>query len=205
MLDEAFADEFARLDASLEGEWQVVSHSHDGQRWLLWSGQATRPGAYHLFDRETDTLSAVFVTQPALSDQPLTGMHPVVVRSRDGLSLVSYLSVPRWMDPEGNGRPSSPVPMVLLVHGGPWARDAYGFDAQHQWLANRGCAVLSVNFRGSTGFGKGFINAADREWAGRMHDDLLDAVDWAVVQGIPRPSRSRSWAAAMVDMQRSSG
>jgi len=184
VLDQAFAADFARLDASLEGEWQVVSQSHDGQRWLLWSGQATRPGAYHLYDRQADTLRDVFVTQPALSDQPLTGMHPEVIRARDGLSLVSYLSLPRWMDPDGDGRPSAPVPMVLLVHGGPWARDTYGFDAQHQWLTNRGYAVLSVNFRGSTGFGKGFINAADGEWAGRMHDDLLDAVDWAVAEGI---------------------
>jgi dipeptidyl aminopeptidase/acylaminoacyl peptidase len=76
--------------------------------------------------------------------------------------------------------------MVLLVHGGPWARDAWGFNPVHQWLANRGYAVLSVNFRGSTGFGKDFINAADRQWGARMHDDLLDAVDWAVERGIAR-------------------
>ena len=84
----------------------------------------------------------------------------------------------------GDGVPDKPVPMVLNVHGGPWARDSYGFDPEHQWLANRGYAVLSVNFRGSTGFGKDFINAADNEWAGKMHDDLLDAVDWAVREKI---------------------
>ena len=76
------------------------------------------------------------------------------------------------------------VPLVLLVHGGPWARDSYGFNSAHQWLANRGYAVLSVNFRGSTGLGKDFINAGNLEWAGKMHEDLLDAVDWAVDQGI---------------------
>jgi dipeptidyl aminopeptidase/acylaminoacyl peptidase len=79
--------------------------------------------------------------------------------------------------------------MVLLVHGGPWTRDVWGLHADHQWLANRGYAVLSVNYRGSTGFGKAFVNAANREWAGKMHDDLIDAVDWAIAQGIADPAR----------------
>ena len=85
--------------------------------------------------------------------------------------------------------PASPVPLVLDVHGGPWARDSYGFNAEHQWLANRGYAVLSVNYRGSTGFGKKFINAGDHEWAGNMHNDLLDAVDWAVREKIAQPDK----------------
>jgi dipeptidyl aminopeptidase/acylaminoacyl peptidase len=79
--------------------------------------------------------------------------------------------------------------MLLLVHGGPWARDLYGFDPNHQWLADRGLAVLSVNFRGSTGFGKKFVNAGDLEWGRKMHDDLIDAVDWAVKQGIAERDR----------------
>jgi dipeptidyl aminopeptidase/acylaminoacyl peptidase len=81
------------------------------------------------------------------------------------------------------------MPLVLVIHGGPYARDVWGFNPTHQWLANRGYAVLSVNYRGSTGFGKAFIAAADREWGGRMHDDLIDAVDWAVAQGIADPKR----------------
>src|SRR5262245_65173920 len=81
------------------------------------------------------------------------------------------------------------MPMVLLVHCGPWARDVWGFYPTHQWLANRGYAVLSVNYRGSTGFGKAFVNAANLEWAGRMHDDLIDAVDWAIARGIADPTR----------------
>jgi dipeptidyl aminopeptidase/acylaminoacyl peptidase len=81
------------------------------------------------------------------------------------------------------------VPLVLNVHGGPWARDAWGFDAEHQWLANRGYAVLSVNYRGSTGFGKNFVNAANSEWAGKMHDDLIDAVEWAVDEGIAQKDK----------------
>src|SRR5262249_52934786 len=101
-----------------------------------------------------------------------------VVRARDGLELVCYLSQPR------NAQKGKPGPMVLLVHGGPWFRDGWGFNATHQWLADRGYAVLSVNYRGSTGFGKNFVNAANLEWGGKMHDDLIDAVDWAIAQGI---------------------
>ena len=95
--------------------------------------------------------------------------------------------------------------MVLLVHGGPWGRDIWGFDAEHQLLANRGYAVLSVNFRGSTGFGKKFINAGNHEWAGKMHDDLIDAVDWAVARENRRSRRSPSWAAATAATPRWSG
>src|SRR3546814_17026639 len=84
---------------------------------------------------------------------------------------------------------SSDLPMVLLVHGGPWARDAYGYSAYDQWLANRGYAVLSVNYRGSTGFGKDFVNKSNHEWAGKMHDDLIDAVRWAVQQGVTTPDK----------------
>ena len=112
-------------------------------------------------------------------------MHPVVIPSRDGLELVSYLTLPSWLDKDNNGVPDKgSIPMVLLVHGGPWARDAWGYNSQHQWLANRGYAVLSVNFRGSTGFGKDFLNAGNLEWGKKMHTDLLDAVDWAVEQGV---------------------
>jgi dipeptidyl aminopeptidase/acylaminoacyl peptidase len=111
-------------------------------------------------------------------------MHERVVKSRDVLDLVCYLSLPPGSDPDNDGRPEKPVPMVLEVHGGPWARDDWGFNSYHQWLANRGYAVLSVNYRGSTGFGKEFINAANGEWSGKMHDDLIDAVNWAVDEGI---------------------
>jgi len=105
-------------------------------------------------------------------------MEPVVIRARDGLPLVSYLSRPR------GAIKSVPSPMLLLVHGGPWARDIWALSSTHQWLAHRGYAVLSVNFRGSTGLGKAFVNAANLEWAGKMHDDLIDGVNWAIAQGV---------------------
>jgi dipeptidyl aminopeptidase/acylaminoacyl peptidase len=96
--------------------------------------------------------------------------------------MVCDLTLPAGVEAKG-------LPMVLLVHGGPWARDSWGYDAQAQWLANRGYAVLQVNYRGSTGFGKKFLHAGDREWARKMHDDLLDAVDWAVKQGYTDPRK----------------
>jgi dipeptidyl aminopeptidase/acylaminoacyl peptidase len=98
--------------------------------------------------------------------------------------MVSYLTLPPGSDADGDGRPDRAVPMVLFVHGGPWGRDGYGYNSYHQWLANRGYAVLSVNFRASTGFGKKFISAGDLQWGRKMHDDLLDGVDWAVARGI---------------------
>jgi dipeptidyl aminopeptidase/acylaminoacyl peptidase len=107
-------------------------------------------------------------------------MQALALPARDGFTLVSYLTLPVGSDSDGDGRPEAPLPMVLYVHGGPWARDSYGYDTVHQWLANRGYAVLSVNYRGSTGFGKTFVNAAMGQFAGKMHDDLIDAVGWAV-------------------------
>src|SRR5260370_39529980 len=111
-------------------------------------------------------------------------MHAVEGRSRDGLTLVSYLTLPA--DIEGD-RPAAPLPMVVIVHGGPWARDIYRGD--HQWLADRGYAVLSVNYRGSTGFGKAFVAASEKQHARKMHDDLIDMVDWAVGEGIAQKDK----------------
>jgi dipeptidyl aminopeptidase/acylaminoacyl peptidase len=131
----------------------------------------------------------LFSNRRALEDAPLARMQPTVIAARDGHELVSYLTLPTDALTGGHTRPRASLPMVLLVHGGPWARDQWGYDAWHQWLANRGYAVLSVNFRGSTGFGKAFLNAADKQWGARMHDDLLDVVAWAVRQQIADPKR----------------
>jgi dipeptidyl aminopeptidase/acylaminoacyl peptidase len=119
----------------------------------------------------------------ALDGLPLRELEPVTIPARDGLRLNGYLTRPA---PESR---ADRLPLVLAIHGGPYARDLWGFNPIHQWLANRGYAVLSVNYRGSTGFGKAFVTAADHEWGGRMHDDLIDAVDWAIAQGIADPKR----------------
>jgi len=184
-LEEGIAADLKHLHAELPGEVDIADRTHDDSRWVVVAGAAEAPATYHLYERKGRKLTKLFEAREELKPYRLAPMHGEVVRSRDGLDLVSYLTLPAG---EGK-RPTKPLPMVLLVHGGPWARDLYGFDPNHQWLADRGLAVLSVNFRGSTGFGKAFVNAGDLEWGRKMHDDLIDAVDWAVKQDIAERGR----------------
>lgn len=172
------------LDERLEGEFGISSRTEDDQTWIVWNDPMTEPASTFIFDREAETLTPFYTSRPDLEGMPLLPMHPIEIASRDGLTLPSYLTLPVGSDPDGTGKPAKAGPMVLLVHGGPWARDGYGFNPLHQMLANRGYAVLSVNFRGSTGFGKDFINAGNKQWGLKMHDDLIDATNWAVDQGI---------------------
>jgi dipeptidyl aminopeptidase/acylaminoacyl peptidase len=185
-LDPGIEQAFAFLRERLDGEFGVQSRTEADDKWLVWHDPLTGPMRTLLYDRVAGTLEEFYVTRPELEGAPLRPMHPVEIPSRDGLTLVSYLTLPPGSEGE---RPGDPVPMVLLVHGGPWARDGYGFNRMHQLLANRGYAVLSVNFRGSTGFGKAFVNAGNLEWGARMHDDLIDAVDWAVAQGVAQKDK----------------
>lgn len=171
------------------GDMNVTSRSQDDRFWTVAFVEADAPAKTCLLDRgdlktpgRKPKLTTLFVSSKALAEQPLAKMYPNVIKARDGLGLVSYLVLP--LDADQNGKAAKPLPMVLLVHGGPWARDNWGYNATAQWLANRGYAVLMVNFRGSTGVGKKHLNAANLEWAGKMHDDLLDAVKWAVDEKI---------------------
>jgi dipeptidyl aminopeptidase/acylaminoacyl peptidase len=184
--------DLATLDGAIEGDFRITSRSQDNRYWIVEETAPRVPGRTLLYDRQADPdqrVRRLFDHRPALQDAPLQPMQPREIVSRDGLTLVSYLTLPPEADADGDGRPERPSPMVLLVHGGPWARDSYGFDPRHQWLANRGYAVLSVNFRGSTGFGRSFVDRGDLEWGGRMQDDLSDAVAWAVGQRIADPER----------------
>jgi protease II len=184
-LDETIASDLKFLHGELPGEVGVADRTLDDKLWIVTASAAETPATYHLYDRGKRTLRELFTTRPELKSYRLAPMHGEIIKARDGLELPSYLSLPQGKRP----RPSEPLPMVLAVHGGPWARDAYGFDPEHQWLADRGFAVLSVNFRGSVGFGKSFVNAADLEWGRKMHDDLVDAVEWSVKNGIARRDR----------------
>ncbi len=182
ILDESIRGDFEALAAVDDGELNIVSRDRADSSWLVAFTRDAGPVRYYAWDRAGRKATFLFTSRPNLEQQPLAPMQPVTVRSRDGLELVCYLTTPQDAEPEG-------LPLALNVHGGPWARDEWGYDAESQWLANRGYAVLQVNYRGSTGFGKAFLNAGNREWAGRMHDDLLDAVAWAVEQGIADPKR----------------
>lgn len=172
------------LKSRLDGDIAVTSRTEADDKWTVALDPVKGPPVVYLYDRTKGTLTQFYASRPELEGAPLVAMHPTEIKSRDGLTLTAYLTLPPGSDADGDGVPDKPVPMVLLVHGGPWARDQYGFNSYHQWLANRGYAVLSVNYRGSTGFGKAFTNAGNLQWGLKMHDDLIDAVDWAVARGI---------------------
>jgi dipeptidyl aminopeptidase/acylaminoacyl peptidase len=189
-VDPAYADDLERVGRAAEGDIGWISLSDDKRHWVTYHERDTTSAIYTHYDRATKTARPLFDVRPSFKSLPLVPMQPLVVKARDGLELVCYLSRPR---DAVEGRPG---PMVLLVHGGPWGRDEWGLNTGHQWLANRGYAVLSVNFRGSTGFGKAFVNAANMEWGRRMHDDLIDAVDWAIAQRIADPAKVAIYGAS---------
>jgi dipeptidyl aminopeptidase/acylaminoacyl peptidase len=184
-LQERIASDLKHLQGALPGEVEVVDRTLDDSRWIVAAGAAEAPTTYHLYERDSGRITELFASRPELKVYRLAPMRGVTIRARDAHELVSYLTLPD----EARPWPKAPLPMVLLVHGGPWARDAYGFNPHHQWFADRGWATLSVNFRGSTGFGKAFVNTGDLEWGRKMHDDLLDAVAWAVKEAIADPAR----------------
>lgn len=184
VLDEAIKGDLEYLETVEDGELIVTSRTLDDTQWTVAFVLDDGPLKFYRYDRANKKAHFLFSSRDDLDQYELVKMHTPVIEARDGLKLVSYLTLPPGSDPDGDGRPEQAVPMVLDVHGGPWARDDWGYNSTHQWLANRGYAVLSVNYRGSTGFGKTFTNAANGEWSKKMHEDLIDAVDWAVKEGI---------------------
>ena len=186
VLEPKLQGDFDFLAKELHGDFEISSRTKDDQKWVVREFQDDGPSSFYLYDRKNQKLQFLMVSRKALAGTPLAPMKPVVLNSRDGLKMVSYLSLPKEVKGD---KPEKPLPLVLLVHGGPWARDGWGFNPYHQLLTDRGYAVLSVNFRGSTGFGKKFVNAGNFEWGRKMHDDLLDAVEWAVREKIADPSK----------------
>jgi dipeptidyl aminopeptidase/acylaminoacyl peptidase len=185
ILDESIAEDWKYLESVDDGDMSIGSRDNDDDTWTVVYVDDNGPAKYYLYDREARKATYLFTNRPALEGYTLSEMHPIVIQARDGLKLVSYLTLPAGETMET----AESLPMVLLVHGGPWGRDTWGYNSLHQWLSNRGYAVLSVNFRGSTGFGKEFVNAGDRQWAAAMHNDLLDATAWAIDEGIADPER----------------
>lgn len=165
----------------------IVSRTRDDRLWIVVDSSPTSAARSLLYDRQARSKPVVLFDQrPALREAPLQPMIPTEIDTRDGHRMVSYLTLPPGVDPERDGVPTAPQALVILVHGGPWSRDKYGFNAEHQWLANRGYAVLSVNYRGSTGFGRAFVNLGNLQWGAKMQDDLIDARDWAIKRGIAK-------------------
>jgi dipeptidyl aminopeptidase/acylaminoacyl peptidase len=181
--DDSIKEDFNFLQKAHHGNFGIVSRDNSDQKWIVWYEIADGPLTYYIYDRTKKDLKFVLEDRPELKKYKLAEMKPVVVTARDGFKLVNYLTLPPGLTPKK-------LPMVLLVHGGPWSRDVWGFDPMVQWLANRGYAVLLVNFRGSTGFGKKFINAGNLQWGvGAMQHDLTDSVKWAIKEGYADPKK----------------
>jgi dipeptidyl aminopeptidase/acylaminoacyl peptidase len=181
-LDPQFAAVLAKLEGLSAGDIGHLSCDAEGLRWIAEFTTDRDPGTTWFYDHATGESRIVGSRQPGLEPSRLSPVRPLTVMARDGLALPCHLTLP------ANGE-SSRLPTVVLVHGGPWYRDSASYDPEVQFLANRGYAVLQVNFRGSTGYGKAFMQAARGEFAGRMHDDLVDALDWAITEGITDPDR----------------
>lgn len=176
VIDASVKEDFEAIAKLYEGDFAVISRTHDDRVWLVGFTSASAPSRYYSWDRTARKGTFLFVTQPKLEGLALAKMEPIAIKARDGLTLHSYLTLPV-------GVPAKNLPLILFVHGGPWARDGWGYNPTAQWFANRGYACLQVNYRGSTGYGKAFLNAGNKQWGLKMHDDLIDAADWAVGQG----------------------
>ena len=180
------------LDERLPGrENRLVSRARDERRYVVHSRSDRTPGSYWLLDvpdgpaQEGDgglRLRHLFDAAPWLVEEGLAEVRPIEYESRDGLTIHGYLTLPV-------GRAPRDLPLVVHPHGGPWARDGWGFDPELQFLANRGLAVLEMNFRGSVGYGRRFWEAGFRQWGLAMQDDVTDGVRWAIAQGIADPER----------------
>jgi dipeptidyl aminopeptidase/acylaminoacyl peptidase len=171
------------VDSRLPGyQNQFTSDNKDETRFIVYSASDRSMGTYYLLDAETRELEKLFEISPWLDEEQMSPMQPIEYRARDGMSIRGYLTVPVGVEPRK-------LPLIVNPHGGPWHRDSWGFDPEIQFLASRGYAVLQMNFRGSTGFGREFLEASFGQWGLTMQDDVTDAANWAVEQGIADPER----------------
>lgn len=184
ILDKDIEDDVKYLQSLDHGDLIINSRTLDDKTWIIAYMADNAPVKFYKYDRENKKAEFLFTNRKELEQYNLAKMIPVIIKSRDGLDLVSYITFPNDVKLDKNNIPDKKVPLIINVHGGPWARDSWGYDPEHQWLANRGYAVLSINYRGSTGFGKDFLNAGNLEYAGKMHTDLIDGVNWAIKSNI---------------------
>lgn len=182
VIDPQVRDDFAAFAHFSGGDFDVVSRDLADRTWIVRSSGDRLPARYYLWDRAHRGATVLFDSRPKLEGAELAATQPFDFTARDGMRLHGYLTLPPGFAPKN-------LPAVIAVHGGPWARDAWGFNGAIQLLANRGYAVVQVNYRGSAGFGKKYLHAGDREWGRAMEDDLIDAKKWAVDSGVADPNR----------------
>jgi dipeptidyl aminopeptidase/acylaminoacyl peptidase len=182
VIDQSIQADFDAIAKITYGDFTVVDRDLADRTWLILFSSDRAPVRYYSWNRAGRKATFLFTTDPKLDDAPLAPMKPVEFAARDGLKLNGYLTLPV-------GVPAKNLPLVLEVHSGPWTRDSWGLDDYTQLLANRGYAVLQINFRGSTGFGKKYLYAGDHQWGLKMQSDLTDGVKWAVDAGIADPKR----------------
>lgn len=182
VLDPSLQADFDVLKKTYGEAFNIVSVDKQNQKWVIAALSDRHPTRFYLYNRETKTGEFLFTTQPALEKYTLSAMEPVSFTARDGMKIYGYLTLPV-------GKKAESLPTVLLVHGGPWVRDSWGLSPTVQWLSNRGYAVFQINYRGSTGYGKQYLNAGNREWANKMHDDLLDGKQWLIQKGYSDPKK----------------
>ncbi len=181
-IDPSVKTDFDILKQVRGGDIEAISSDLSNSKWIVDFVGDDTPEYWYIYDRASKKATLLFSNRPKLEKYKLSSMKPIEFAARDGMKLYGYLTTPA-------GVQSKDLPVVLYVHGGPWSRDDWGYNRGVQWLANRGYAVLQINFRGSTGYGKQYVNAGDRQWAGTMHTDLLDGKDWIIKQGIANPAK----------------
>lgn len=184
VIDKSLQEDINIISNLDKGEFSVVSQTYADDKWLIAFSKSDGPVCYYIYDRVSKSAQFLFSSDSKLENVNLVSMYPFKIKAQDELELVSYLTMPKEANYVPGKKTHTPVPLILLVHGGPNSRDEWGFSPMVQWLANRGYGVLQVNYRGSTGFGKKFVNAGDGEWAAKMQRDIEDAADWAVQEGI---------------------
>lgn len=189
ILDKSIEKDIQYLTSLSKGNLIINSRTLDDTTWLVAFDVDNGSIKYYKYDRNKTKAEFLFNNRDDLENYKLASMLPVIIKARDGLDLVSYITFPIGVKLDQNNLPDKKLPLIIYVHGGPCVRDSWGYDPTHQWLANRGYAVLSVNYRSSTGFGKNFISAGYLEWGRKMHDDLLDGVNWAISNNIADPAK----------------
>jgi len=181
--DKSFEADYSYLKWQLHNtDLHFPSRSLDERIWLVSASHDTEPGEVYLFNRETRQLDLQYTLRDKLPRESLVAMQPIRYKSSDGLEIPAYLTLPK-------GVARTALPALVIPHGGPWARDLWGYDPLAQFFANRGYAVLMPNFRGSTGYGKRFLNAGNQEWGRKMQDDITWGVKHLISEGIADPKR----------------